>query len=184
VLNERLRRRLASWLRGYPEAEWLKKHGLTLGRNVYIGRGTSFDTGFLWLISVGDDTTISAGVEVLAHDASTRFHTGYTVIRRVTIGSRVYIGAGSIILPGVTVGDDAIVGAGSVVRSDVEPGTVVAGNPARTITTTEDYVERHVNAMEVRPRYPREGWTVRGGIGQANKERMRAELADGPGYVE
>jgi hypothetical protein len=70
------------------------------------------------------------------------------------------------------------------VRADVEPGTVVAGNPARTLTTTEDYVERHVTAMQGRPRYPREGWTLRGGIGQANKERMRGELADGPGYVE
>lgn len=41
--------------------------------------------------------------------------------------------AGAVILPGVTVGDNAIVAAGAVVSRDVEPGTVVAGVPARKI---------------------------------------------------
>lgn len=53
--------------------------------------------------------------------------------RPVRIGNRVWLGGGSIILPGVTIGDDAVVGAGSVVTHDVAPGVVVAGNPARVI---------------------------------------------------
>ena len=40
------------------------------------------------------------------------------------------IGANSTILPGITVGAGALVGAGSVVTSDVQPGEIVAGNPA------------------------------------------------------
>lgn len=41
------------------------------------------------------------------------------------------IGSGVTVLPNVTIGENAIVGAGSVVTKDVEPNTVVAGNPAR-----------------------------------------------------
>ena len=43
------------------------------------------------------------------------------------------IGSGSTILGGVVIGERAMVGAGSVVTRDVEPGTTVAGNPARPV---------------------------------------------------
>lgn len=43
------------------------------------------------------------------------------------------IGSGSVIMCGITIGSNAIVGAGSVVTRNVEPGTIVAGNPARYI---------------------------------------------------
>ncbi|MCF0168591.1 MAG: CatB-related O-acetyltransferase, partial [Bacteroidales bacterium] len=46
------------------------------------------------------------------------------------IGNDVWIGQNATILPGVHIGDGAIVGANSVVGSDVEPYTIVAGNPA------------------------------------------------------
>ena len=49
------------------------------------------------------------------------------------IGSDVWIGQNAVILPGVHIGDGAIIGANSVVGSDVEPYTIVAGNPARLI---------------------------------------------------
>lgn len=51
----------------------------------------------------------------------------------ILIGQDVWIGMGAIILPGVTVGDGAIVGAGAVVTSDVPPGVVVSGVPARLV---------------------------------------------------
>ena len=43
------------------------------------------------------------------------------------------IGSGATLLSGVTIGENAIVGAGSVVTRNVPPGTIVAGNPARTL---------------------------------------------------
>ena len=49
------------------------------------------------------------------------------------IGSDVWIGQNAVILPGVHIGDGAIIGANSVVGKDVEPYTIVAGNPARAL---------------------------------------------------
>ena len=47
------------------------------------------------------------------------------------IGNDVWIGQNAIILPGVHISDGAIIGANSVVGSDVEPYTIVVGNPAQ-----------------------------------------------------
>lgn len=52
---------------------------------------------------------------------------------KTIVGNDVWIGHGAIILGGVTIGDGAIVAAGSVVTKDVEPCTIVAGNPAKKI---------------------------------------------------
>ena len=49
------------------------------------------------------------------------------------VGCDVWIGQNAVILPGVHIGDGAIIGANSVVGSNVEPYTVVAGNPARIL---------------------------------------------------
>lgn len=51
----------------------------------------------------------------------------------ITICDKVWIGFDCTILNGVTIGEGAIVGAKSVVREDVEPWTIVAGNPAKVI---------------------------------------------------
>jgi virginiamycin A acetyltransferase len=49
------------------------------------------------------------------------------------VGNDVWIGQNATILPGVKIGDGVIIGAKSVVGSDVEPYSIVAGNPARII---------------------------------------------------
>jgi maltose O-acetyltransferase len=181
--REVLRRPLLR-IRGELSQDVLRKRGLRLGENVSIGERTTFDNGFLWLISVGDGTTISAEVYILAHDGATKLGLGYTQIARVAIGRNVYIGARAIVLPGVTIGDGAIVGAGSVVRHDVPPGTVVAGNPARIVREVGEFVQRHERLVADRPLYLASTWTYEGGITPANQEVMRAELEDGPGYIE
>jgi acetyltransferase-like isoleucine patch superfamily enzyme len=53
----------------------------------------------------------------------------------VTIGAGAWIGAGAKVLDGVTIGPQAIVGAGAVVREAVESGNVVAGVPARVVSS-------------------------------------------------
>lgn len=55
----------------------------------------------------------------------------YPLIRKkITIGSYVWIAAGAFIHPGVTIGEGAVIAARAVVVRDVEPWTIVAGNPA------------------------------------------------------
>jgi acetyltransferase-like isoleucine patch superfamily enzyme len=51
----------------------------------------------------------------------------------VVIGNDVWIGQAAFILSGVTIGDGAVIGARAVVTRDVEPYSIVAGNPARLI---------------------------------------------------
>lgn len=51
----------------------------------------------------------------------------------VQIGNDVWIGQNAMLLSGVTIGDGAVIAAGAVVAGDVEPYTIVAGNPARLI---------------------------------------------------
>ncbi|MBW3079614.1 sugar O-acetyltransferase [Bifidobacterium simiiventris] len=107
-------------------------HNITLGRNVFINWGCMLmDRGG---ISIGDDSFLGPNVQLITinhmKDPARR---ATTVSRPITIGKRVWIGAGAIILQHVTVGDGAIVGAGAIVTHDVPAGTIVAGNPAHVI---------------------------------------------------
>lgn len=53
--------------------------------------------------------------------------------KKTTIGHDVWIGHGAIIKQGVNIGTGAVIGMGSVVTKDIEPYSIVAGNPARVI---------------------------------------------------
>ena len=52
---------------------------------------------------------------------------------QVTIGHDTWFGHGAIIMPGVSIGTGAIVGSGAIVTKDVDPYTIVVGNPARVL---------------------------------------------------
>ena len=53
--------------------------------------------------------------------------------KEISIGHDVFIGMNVTILDGVTIGNGAVIGAGTVVAKDVEPYTIVAGNPMRVL---------------------------------------------------
>ncbi len=121
--------------------EILKKKGLQVGENFTMREGCIIDYSHAWHIKIGDDVILAPRVHILAHDASTWTFLGYSKIKNVSIGNRVFIGAGSIILPGVTIGNDVIVGAGSIVTKSIPDNCVYAGNPAKFITQTDRYIE-------------------------------------------
>lgn len=111
------------------------KRGASIGKNVKLY--SDLNTNEPYLISIGDDVTISGGVSFITHDNSIIKMTEdkTLVLGRITIGSKCFIGYGSVILPGIELGNNVIVGAGSIVtKSFKEEGTIIAGNPARKIS--------------------------------------------------
>jgi len=113
------------------------------GARITIGRHTRIHGSCLHarsLIEIGERCLIAAncqildssGHELLLEDPARR-NSSRDVPRPVTIGNDVWIGTGSIILPGVTIGDGSVVAAGSVVTKDVPSGVLAGGNPCRII---------------------------------------------------
>lgn len=125
-------------------------HGgeIDIGTDCFVGEGSR-----VWSatrIKIGDRALISHNVNIfdsLTHPLSpSARHAQFRAIatsghprtlalgeRPVLIGDDVLIGTGAIILRGVTIGRGAVVAAGAVLASDVEPFTVVGGNPARPL---------------------------------------------------
>lgn len=126
----------------------LINRGMKGGENFNRQQGCFLDPTHCFLITIGDDVTMSVRVTVMAHDASTKKTLGYTKIGQVHIGDHVFIGANTTILPGVTIGDYAVVGAGSIVTHDVPAKTVVAGVPAKEICSVDEYAARFQSQMD------------------------------------
>lgn len=172
-------------LRGEVSTEDLIRLGLTVGRDFRRNEHCIIDQSHCWLIEIGDAVTLAPNVHILAHDASTWSSLGYTRISPVRIGSNVFIGAGSIILPGVSIGDNVVIGAGSVVTRDVEANSVAVGNPAHRISSYHSFLEKNNRLLQVVPRYD-ESYTLRNkSISFEQKQEMKRALQkSGTGFVE
>ncbi|MEW6989875.1 DapH/DapD/GlmU-related protein [Colwelliaceae bacterium 6441] len=81
---------------------------------------------------IGYRTQILSSNHVIPDNLSKIFDSGHQH-KKVTIENDVWIGANCIILPGVYIGEGAVIAAGSIVTKNVEPFTIVAGNPAKII---------------------------------------------------
>lgn len=158
------------------EATKYKRMGVRIGKNCSIQNEVMIDYSHYWLISIGDNVTLAPRVHILAHDASTKKDLGFTKLGKVNIGNGVFVGAGTIILPGVTIGDGCVVGAGSVVVSDVPANSIAVGSPAKVIGTKEGYLERQQSLMNAENCF-NESYTLGGGI-TAEKKIEMAEIID------
>lgn len=105
--------------------------------NLTIGDRCTCHNNFLNVcepIVIGDDVGLSPDVAIITHGYWMSVLDGYpATFAGVTIEDKVIVGYRSLILMGVTLGESAVVGAGSVVTKNVDPYTVVAGNPAKFI---------------------------------------------------
>lgn len=88
-------------------------------------------------ITIGDCVCIGEDVRLLTGTHSLSSPTFDLVTKPIAIKDNVWIATGAIILPGVTIGEGSVVAAGAVVTKDVEPWTVVGGNPAKMIGKRE-----------------------------------------------
>ena len=104
---------------------------LTMG--AYACLSENVDCYAVDAITIGDQTTVSQGVMLCtaSHDIGSKIME--LVTRPITIGANAWVAAHAMILPGVAIGEGAVVAAGAVVTKDVEPWTVVGGNPAKFI---------------------------------------------------
>lgn len=131
--------------------EFLKSGGAKIGNNVIIldPRKTVIDYGNRMLIEIGDNVLVTAGCTILAHDYSysvSRYAYGKMpqVTKRTKIGNNVFLGMNSIVLMGAEIGNNVIIGAGSVVHGVIESDSIYAGNPARKISSLEDYTNKNL----------------------------------------
>ena len=124
---------------------WLSLPGegrLRIGHHTYLNLGVTIHA--YGLVEIGDYTAVSSGSFI--SDATHRvddpdlpfLEQPMTSSRPVRIGSHVWLGVNSVVMPGVTIGDHAIVGSNSVVTRDVAPYTVVAGAPARLLRRLDE----------------------------------------------
>jgi acetyltransferase-like isoleucine patch superfamily enzyme len=124
-------------------ARWL---GVRIGGAVTIyGSSYSMFSAEPYLVSLGDNVFISAGAMFICHDGGVlpfrKIVPDLDLAAPIVVGSNVFIGTKAAILKGVTIGDDCIVGAFAVVTKDVPSGSIVAGNPARLVKTTAEYLK-------------------------------------------
>lgn len=115
------------------------------GENIHIGNGVEINMNCVFLdcntITIGDNSGIGPGVHIYTvfHPTDPDERSGgkssfwKSLTAPVSIGKNVWIGGGSIILPGVSIGDGTTIGAGSVVTKDIPSDCVAAGNPCRVI---------------------------------------------------
>ena len=121
-------------------ANWWRKMGCHVGKNVSIGHSVAADIGNTDLIHIEDNVILTNHCIILCHrrdmknyrrgDDGTKLPYIYAP---VTLKKGCQIGMGSIIMPGVTVGEGAIIGARSVVTKDIPAWTIAVGNPCKVI---------------------------------------------------
>lgn len=130
--------------------KYLKRCGIKIGDNCYVWspNHTFIDVQRPETLIIGNNCKITQGVTILSHDYSISVakqkygeHIGTADV--TTIGDNVFIGINTIILMGSKIGNNCIIGAGSVVCGSFPDDSVIAGNPAKVVSTLEDYYEKH-----------------------------------------
>lgn len=167
-------------IRGTIDIDRLIKNGLVVGNNFHAQEGVIIDPGHCWLIEIGNNVTLAPRCHVLAHDASTKYWLGYTKVGTVKIGNNVFIGAGTVILPGSYIDDNVIIGAGSLVKGNV-PSGVYFGNPLHFYCSLEEYLMKEKDKMKTSPLFGEE--YVIGKISKERKSSMVQKLTKTIGYI-
>ena len=99
-----------------------------------------------YLVEIGDHVSIGAGTRFITHDGGVWVFRAerptLDVIEGIRVGSNVFLGDECLIMPGVRIEDNVVVGARSIVTRDIPANVVVAGAPARVVSSLDDYRRR------------------------------------------
>lgn len=120
------------------------------GWNIEVGNDVYFNFGCVILdcadVVIGDNVKLGPGVHLYAatHPTDPEMRrAGLEYAAPVRIGSGVWIGGATCVLPGVTIGENTTIGAGSVVTRDLPANVIAAGNPCRVLRSC-DLALQHV----------------------------------------
>lgn len=107
---------------------------------LFIGSNVNIDHAYPEQIEIGTNVTIASGARITAHNDPPKSMREIlpASVKKISIGSNVYIGANAIVLQGVKIDDWTVVGAGAIVTKDVPKYKIVAGNPAKIIGDLRD----------------------------------------------
>ncbi len=135
------------YLRRTNPVKWARHLGVNIGEHTMISPSVKFSSE-PYLIKIGSNVQITSGVSIHTHGGGQVVRNiveDFDCFGKVIIEDWVYIGSESIIMPGVTIGTGSLIAAGSVVTKSVESGVVVGGNPAKRISTVQEYLERNIS---------------------------------------
>ena len=113
--------------------------GIKIGSEFHVGANTLVD--YSGGVEIGNRVTLSDDVKIYSHSHNVQgpeynWREEPIVFSRLFIDDDVWLASGVIVLASVSkIGRGAVVAAGSIVTKDVEAGTIVAGNPARVVST-------------------------------------------------
>jgi len=119
---------------------------LEIGSDTYVGMNSMLN-GYAAKLIIGRNVSIAQNVYIMVDsgpNASSSMQNVFPLEKNpVTIGDHVWIGTGSIIMPGVILGDYCVVAANSYVNKSFDSFSIIGGNPAKIIRTfTEEEKQR------------------------------------------
>lgn len=160
---------------GWKKAEYLKKKHIFhhIGENCYYA--PIYLPAEPEMVSLHDNVVISAGVRLITHSVAhvvfnREENTNKYLCRygKIEIKDNVYVGADAIIQFDVTVWERCIIAAGSVVMKDVSPNSVIAGVPAKKIST---YEETKLKAMNYSEQFSNSNFNSDTWVSELNKNK-------------
>lgn len=151
---------------------YFRSRGVEIGEGVEIFGANLFTFGSEpYLVSIGNQVTISHNVDFITHDGGLRIardkYPNAYLYGRIQVADQCFLGAHCILLPGAKIGAGSAIGSGSIVTGEIPSGVVAIGVPAKPVKSVEEYIQekRHL-------------WVdTRGLTPDAKRELLRRRLA-------
>lgn len=152
---------------------YFRSRGVEIGEGVEIFGANLFTFGSEpYLVSIGNQVTISHHVDFITHDGGLRIardkYPNAYLYGRIQVADQCFLGAHCILLPGAKIGAGSVIGSGSIVTGEIPSGVVALGVPAKPVKSVEEYIQekRHL-------------WVdTRGLTPDAKRELLRRRLAN------